>query len=65
MNQTNRPYTTTEVAQKFAMLGVKFTGGYVTNVIHNQKRKTPHPLAAAHLTRGMWDRQLVDEYFKQ
>ena len=55
---------TSEIVKLFAAKGVKFNGAYLSNVIHNKKRSTPHPLASAYICRGMWDRQKVDEWIK-
>lgn len=55
-----RPYTTREMLD---LIGIKHRS-YINVVIFNPKRKTPHPLAAAKLARGMWDKKTVDEYVK-
>ena len=64
MDNTNRPYMQSEVAAFFAAKGVKFTSAYINVVIHSKTRSTPHPLAAAHLCKGMWDRETVNAWLK-
>jgi glucose-6-phosphate isomerase len=55
-----RPYTTAELLK---LLNRHRT--YINVVIMSKSRKTPHPLKAAYLTRGMWDKRIVDQYFEK
>lgn len=57
----NRPYTTQEVIELFAIHGLQFSSAYYNNVI--LKRPT-HPLYHAKLARGMWDRKLVEKFLE-
>jgi hypothetical protein len=55
-------YTTNELLDKLTASGVKGTTAYINVVIMRSKA---HPLKAAKIARGVWDKQIVDEYFKQ
>jgi hypothetical protein len=55
-----RPYTTAELLK---LLNRHRT--YINVVIMSKTRKNPHPLKAAYLTRGMWDKRIVDQYFNK
>lgn len=53
-------YTTSELLRLLNRQGTT----YIANVIKNPRRKTPHPLLAALVGRGLWSREIVDEYLK-
>lgn len=60
-----RPYTTQELLEKLhKLLGIQPDTAYIANVIMKKKVREQHPLKAAYLARGMWDRKTVDKYFE-
>jgi hypothetical protein len=58
----NRPYTTAELIAKLNQSGVKGTTAYINVVIMRSKS---HPLKQAKIARGMWDKDIVDKYFRE
>lgn len=64
----NRPYTTKELQAKLQeALNLKASNSYLTNIVRRTKTRknaNQHPLQAAYMARGMWNRRIVDEYFK-